>query len=130
MVRARNYQYIDILTWLATKDVNISYSQLSYFVRKSGEQLRYKSIVAPDSYSDRFEIYLSRLLSLQVTSYNIKNLRLKGPGWNVVTMQLHRENLIESMGGGPRTTWKVLVSKDVLQSWLDNKISQYRGDKS
>ena len=119
-----NYLYPDILTWLETKDIYPRYAQLAYFIRKSGAQKRFKSIPAPDAYADRVRIYITRLLRMNGKSYNIKNLRLSSGGWTPVTMKLHKEGLIEAMGGNPRTRWRLLASKEELEAWMHKELAE------
>ena len=119
-----NYRYPEILAWLETEDIHASYTQLTYFIHISGAQKRFKSIPAPDDYADKVRIYITRLLRMNGKTYNIKNLRLSSGGWTPVTMKLHKEGLIEAMGGNPRTRWRLLASKEELEAWMHKELAE------
>jgi len=119
-----NYSRPEILAWLETEDIYARYSQLSYFIRISGAQTRFKSIPAPDAYADRVRIYITRLIRTNGKSYNIKNLRLSSAGWNPVTTKMRKDGLIEAMSRHPRTQWRLLASKEELKAWMEKELSE------
>ena len=119
-----NYLYPEILQWLETKDIHASYHHLTYFIRISGEQKRFKSIPAPDAYADRVRIYITRLLRTTGKTYNVKNLRLSSGGWTPVTTKLHKDGLIEAMSRHPRTQWRLLASKEELKAWMEKELRE------
>jgi len=117
-----NYLRPEILEWLEKKEIHATYPQLAYFLRISGVPTRFKSLLAPDAYADKVRIYIPRLLRMNGKSYNIKNLRLSGAGWNAVTIKLRKEGLIEAMSRRPRTQWRLLASKEELKAWMQKEL--------
>ena len=119
----------EVVQWLEEQGIEATMQQVRYFLRKRGVLPRKQIINPKGSYAEKVITYIDKLLKLEGCTFTLWNLNLRGPSWSVVTKNLHADGLIESMGGNPRTRWKILVSKDEIQTWYEAEIkraSQHR----
>ena len=119
----------EIAEWLKTVGVVASDAQVQYYIRKKGVLPKGAIISPKGSYAEKVQTYIDELLKLNSKTFTLWALNLRGASWTVITRTLNKDNLIESMGGNPRTRWRILVSKDALRAWRDaelKRISKHR----
>jgi len=127
---ARKTTILEIKKWLGTQNIEATIQQVQYFIRRSGIPPRKQTINPKGTYIEKLKTYIDELLKVEGHTFTLWNLNLRGPSWSVVTKNLHTDGLISSMGGNPRTRWKILASKDDIQGWYEaevEKASQHRG---
>ena len=115
---AKTEHYGVIVDWLNDQGIPATYDQTRYFIAKFNVDTRLQRIPPVKGYKAKVRVYVGELLKHNTHTYTIKNLRLCGASWSVVTKELHADGLIESMGGDPRTRWRILATKDELKEWL------------
>lgn len=121
---ARKTTISEIINWLDSQEIKALETQVRYFIRRSGVPPRKQIIKPKGSYVEKVETYIGKLLKLETNTFTLWSLDLRGPSWSVVTKNLHTDGLIESMGGNPRTRWKVLASRDEFMDWRDAELSR------
>lgn len=127
LVMARKKTIAEIIKWLDSQEIKALETHVRYFIRKSGVPPRKQIIKPKGSYVEKVETYIGKLLKLETDTFTLWNLNLRGPSWSVVTKNLHADGLISSMGGNPRTRWRILGSRDELRSWRDSELERTEG---
>lgn len=120
--KAKNETIKEIVEWLQTVGIVASTAQVQYYLRKKGSTTKPGITKPKGSYAEKVQTYIDELLKLEAKTYTLWSLNLRGASWTVVTRTLNADGLIESMGGSPRTRWKILASKDALRSWRDAEL--------
>jgi hypothetical protein len=120
--KAKNHTTKEIVEWLKTVGIVASIQQVRYYLRKKGATPTRAVIKPKGSYAEKVQTYIDELLKCEGKTYTLWSLNLRGSSWTVVTRTLNSDGLIESIGGNPRTRWKILASKDKLRSWRDAEL--------
>ena len=119
---AKNHTTKKIVEWLKTVDIVASSEQVQYYLLKKGSPMKRRIAKPKGSYAEKVQVYIDELLKCEGKTYTLWSLNLRGASWTVVTRTLNSDGLIESMGGSPRTRWKILASKDEFRSWRDAEL--------
>ena len=114
---AKTDYYSVIVEWLQDQGIPATYDHVRYYLHKTGATTRLSTIRPVKGYTNKVQIYVGALLNHNTSTYTIKNLRLTGASWSVVTKPLHEDGLISSMSRWPRTRWHICASKDELKAW-------------
>lgn len=118
---AKTEHYAVIVDWLNDQGIPATYDQTRYFIAKFNVDTRLQRIQPVKGYKAKVRVYVGELLKHNTHTYTIKNLRLCGASWSVVTKELHADGLIQSMSRYPRTRWKILASKKELKIWCEKQ---------
>ena len=119
---AKKHSYSEITEWLKDRDIVATWSQVRYYLIKSGMPPMTRMIQPKNSYAEKLEAYITELLDGEFKSFSIRSLRLRGPSWSVVTVRLHEDGLIEPMRTYTPIMWRVLASKEEILGWYDNEL--------
>lgn len=115
---AKTEHYNVIVEWLNYQGIHATYDQVRYYLSKFHVNNRLQIIKPVIGYKAKVQVYIGALSKHNAHTYTIKNLRLHGSSWSVVTKRLHEDQLIESMSGNKiPIRWRILATRDELQEW-------------
>ena len=121
---AKKHSYGEIAEWLKDRDIVATWSQVRYYLIKSGMPPMTRMIQPKNSYAEKLETYITELLDGEFKSFSIRSLRLRGPSWSVVTVRLHEDGLIEPMRTYTPIMWRVLASKEEIIEWYGRELQR------
>lgn len=122
--KANDHTIEQIVEWLKTVGIVASIAQVQYYLLKKGSTTKRRIIKPKGSYAEKVQTYIDELLKCNGKTFTLWSLNLRGSSWTVVTRTLNSDGLIESIGGNPRTRWKILASKDEFRSWRDAELQR------
>ena len=117
-----NHSYNEITGWLKDRDIIATWSQVRYFLLKSGVPSRTAVTSPKNTYAEKLNAYTTKLVDGNFESYSIRSLHLRGPSWTEVTVRLHKDGLIEPMRDYSPIMWRVLASKDEINEWRNKDL--------
>ena len=117
-----NHSYNEITGWLKDRDIIATWSQVRYFLLKSGVPSRTAVTSPKNTYAEKLNAYITELVDGNFESYSIRSLHLRGPSWTEVTVRLHKDGLIEPMRDYSPIMWRVLASKDEINEWRNKEL--------
>lgn len=121
---AKKHSYGEIAEWLKDRDIVATWSQVRYYLIKSGMTPRTRMIQPKNSYAEKLKAYITELVDGEFKSFSIRSLRLRGPSWSVVTVRLHEDGLIEPMRTYTPIMWRVLASKEEIIEWYGRELQR------
>lgn len=127
VVRIGKYATIgETIAWLEEQGIKATTAQVQYFLRKRGILPKNAVIPPKNTYIEKMDTYIDELLKLESKTFTLWILNLRGASWTVITRTLHKDGMISSMGGNPRTRWKIIASKDEFRAWRDNEVKKQK----
>ena len=118
----KDHSYKEITAWLKDRDIIATWSQVRYFLLKSGVPSRTAVTSPKNTYAEKLNAYITELVDGNFESYSIRSLHLRGPSWTEVTVRLHKDGLIEPMRDYSPIMWRVLASKDEINEWRNEEL--------
>ena len=118
---AKTQHYIVIVEWLNDQGIDVTYNQVRHYIATHNITTRLQEIPPEKTYSAKVRTYIGLLLQYDDPTYTINNIRLHGPSWSVVSVEMRKAGLIERMRDYSPIRWRILASKAELREWMQKE---------
>jgi len=117
----------EISKWLQANGIDASWTQVRYFLRKQNVVLRRVKIVPPKkTYPEKSEAVVKAILETDFGQFTIRTLGMRGTSWIQVLHRMNVGGILKKMTIHPRASWKLMVSREELQTWRDADIAEWK----